>query len=190
METGIRRAAEVFLPFFITVIVFSASSCDKKIDIIRKSDIESLPTQTVKDFTTTYTDSAAKQLVMSSKLMERYTNRKDPYWEFRSGIKVVFYDGKKDPVGTITSKYARYEENKKLWELKDSVIAVNEKKEIMETELLYWSQEKNLVYTDRFVRMTTEDQIVLGTGFESDPKLNAPHIRNVSATFYIKEENK
>lgn len=190
MQAGIRRTFGQFRPLFITLIILSASSCDKKIDIIRKSDIESLPTQTVKDFTTTYTDSAKKQLVMSSSLMERYTNRKDPYWEFRSGIKVVFYDGRKEPVGTITSKYARYEENKKLWELKDSVIAVNEKKEIMETELLYWSQEKDLVYTDRFVRMTTEDQIVLGTGFESDPKLNSPHIRNVSATFYIKEAKK
>jgi LPS export ABC transporter protein LptC len=190
MEAGIRITMGKFWPLLFTVIILSASSCDKKIDIIRKSDIESLPTQTVKDFTTTYTDSATKQLVMSSKLMERYTNRKDPYWEFRSGLKVVFYDGQKDPVGTITSRYARYDENKKLWELKDSVIAVNEKKEIMETELLYWSQEKDLVYTDRFVKMTTEDQIVLGTGFESDPKLNNPKIRNVSATFYINEEKK
>jgi LPS export ABC transporter protein LptC len=190
MEAGIRRTAGKLSPLLIAVILLTVSSCDKKIDIIRKSDIESLPTQTVKDFTTTYSDSAKKQLVMSSKLMERYTNRKDPYWEFRSGLKVVFYDGRKDPVGTITSKYARYDENKKLWELKDSVIAVNEKKEIMETELLYWSQEKELVYTDRFVKMTTEDQIVMGTGFESDPKLNHPHVRNVSATFYVQDVKK
>jgi LPS export ABC transporter protein LptC len=188
MKAGSRIQSGTQWFFLITVVIFTAASCDKKIDTIRKSDIESLPSQTVKDFTTTYTDSATKQLVMSSALMERYINRKDPYWEFRLGIKVVFYDGKKDPVGTLTSKYARYDENRKRWELKDSVIAVNEKNEIMETELLYWDQEKNLVFTDRFVRMTTEDQIVLGTGFESDPKLTDPHIRNVSATFYIKDE--
>jgi LPS export ABC transporter protein LptC len=190
MEAGTRCYKEIFWPLSLLLIILSVTSCDKKIDTIRKSDIESLPTQTVKEFITTFTDSAAKQLVMSSPMMERYTNRKDPYWEFRFGIKVVFYDGKKDPVGMITSKYARYDENKKLWELKDSVNAVNEKNEIMETELLYWSQEKDLVYTDRFVRMTTEDQIVLGTGFESDPRLTDPHIRNVSATFYINDEQK
>jgi len=188
MNTGMKRPLLIFWPLILTAILLTASSCDKKIDIIRKSAIESLPTQTVKDFITTYTDSATKQLVMSSPLMERYTNRKEPYWEFRTGIRVVFYDGKKEPVGTLTSKYARYAEDRKLWELKDSVIAVNEKNEIMETELLYWDQGKELVYTDRFVRMTSEDQIVMGTGFQSDPRFMDWHIRNVSASFYIKEE--
>jgi LPS export ABC transporter protein LptC len=190
MEAGFRIPGGKFWPLLMLVIILLAASCEKKIGIIRKSDIESLPTQTVKDFTTTYTDSATKQLVMSSPLMERYSNRKDPYWEFKSGIKVVFYDGKKDPVGTLTSKYAKYAEDKKLWELKDSVIAVNEKNEVMETELLYWDQSKELVYTDRFVRMTSEDQIVMGTGFQSDPRFMNWHIRNVSASFYIQEEKR
>jgi len=190
MVTRFRYQAGKFRTLLFAALILLALSCEKKIGIIRKSDIESLPTQTVKDFTTTYTDSATKQLVMSAPLMERYTNRKDPYWEFRSGIKVIFYDGKKDPVGTLASKYARYAEDKKLWELKDSVIAVNEKNEVMETELLYWDQQKEIVYTDRFVRMTSEDQIVMGTGFQSDPRFMDWHIRNVSASFYIKNEKK
>jgi hypothetical protein len=65
---------------------------------------------------------------------------------------------------------------------------VNEKNEVMETELLYWDQGKDLVYTDRFVKLTSEDQIVMGTGFQSDSRLNDPRIRNVSASFYIKDE--
>jgi LPS export ABC transporter protein LptC len=189
MRTGFMRYNELLWSLILVFILFSLSSCDKKIDRIRKSDIESLPTQTVKEFTTTYTDSATRQIVMSAPLLERYMNTSDPYTEFRFGLKVIFYDGKKDPVGTLTAKYARYLENKRLWELKDSVRVINEKNELMETELLYWDQQKDLVYTDRFVRMTTEDQIVLGTGFESDPRLNNPHIRNVSATFYIKDEH-
>jgi LPS export ABC transporter protein LptC len=188
MEAGLRKVKGIFWQLLLPAIIILAASCDKKIDTIRKSDIESLPTLTVREFTTTVTDSATRQMVMSSPLMERYTNRKDPYSEFRFGIKVVFYDGRKDPVGTLTSKYARYAEDKKLWELKDSVIAVNEKNEVMETELLYWDQNKELVYTDRFVRMTSEDQIVMGTGFQSDPRFIDWHIRNVSASFYIKDE--
>jgi LPS export ABC transporter protein LptC len=190
MKTGSGSQGEILFFILIAAILLTVSSCDKKLETIRKSDIESLPSQTVKEFTTTYTDSATKQLVMSSPLMERYTNRKEPYLEFRLGVKVVFYDGKKDPVGTLTSKYARYDENKKLWELKDSVIAVNERNEVMETELLYWDQDKELVYTDRFVRMTSEDQIVMGTGFQSDPRFMEWHIRNVSASFYINDVNK
>jgi hypothetical protein len=72
--------------------------------------------------------------------------------------------------------------------MKDSVIAINEKNEILETELLYWDQDKGSVYTDRFVRITSEDQIVMGTGFESDQRFVNWKIRNVSASFYLKDE--
>jgi hypothetical protein len=68
------------------------------------------------------------------------------------------------------------------------VVVVNEKNEILETELLYWDQEKDIVYTDRFVKITSEDQIVMGTGLESNPRFTKWKIRNVSATIYIKDE--
>jgi LPS export ABC transporter protein LptC len=167
---------------------FLLVSCNRKIEKIKKSDIELLPSQIVKDFVTTYTDSAKKQLVMYSPLLEHYSSHNPEYSEFRFGIRVVFYDGHTDPVGSLSSKYARYEDGRKLWELKDSVVAINEKKERLETELLYWDQDKNIVYTDRFVKITSEDQIIMGTGLESDPRFIKWRIRNVSAQFYINDE--
>lgn len=172
---------------FLFLVIFILS-CENKLETVRKSDIESLPSLTVKDFETIYSDSALIQLVMTAPIMERYADRKSPYAEFRKGFKVFFHDGHPEPVASITSKYARYNEERKLWELKDSVTAVNEKKEIMETELLYWDQEKDLVYTDRFVRITGEEQIVMGTGLESNPRFTRWKIRNVSATIYLKNE--
>jgi LPS export ABC transporter protein LptC len=163
-------------------------SCTRKIEKVRKSDIEFLPSQIVRDFVTTYTDSAKKQLEMSAPLLEHYSSHLPEYSEFRFGVRVVFYDGRPDPVGSLTAKYARFEDARKLWELKDSVIAINEKNERLETELLYWDQDKNIVYTDRFVKITSEDQIIMGTGLESDPRFTKWRIRNVSAQFFIKDE--
>jgi LPS export ABC transporter protein LptC len=169
-------------------VSFIFLTCTRKIDIIKKSDIDSLPTLTEKGIETVYTDSARIQLAMSSPIIERYTNKKPPYSEFRRGIKVLFHDGHKDPVARLTAKYAKLNEDTKIWELRDSVIAVNEKNEILETELLYWDQEKELVYTDRFVKITSEDQIVMGTGLQSNPRFTSWFIRNVSATIYLKDE--
>jgi LPS export ABC transporter protein LptC len=154
-------------------------------DVIKKSDILSLPALTVKYFETVYTDSAKLKLVLSASLMERYTNSKQPYSEFRNGIKVLFYDGNKEPVASFTSKYARLSEDTSIWELKDSVVAVNEKNERLETELLFWDQKKELVHTDRAVRITSEDEIVLGIGLESNPRFTNWWIKNVSATISI-----
>ena len=85
-------------------------------------------------------------------------------------------------------KICKIHDNKNLWELQDSVVAINEAGEKLETELLFWDQKKELIYTDRFVKITTEDQIVQGYGLESDPRLSRRRIKNLSATIYINEE--
>lgn len=163
-------------------------SCEKKAGNYPKIDIMSLPSLTRKDFRSVYTDSGKIQLVLTAPLMESYEKTETPYTEFKSGINVQFHDGHQDPVASVTAKYAKYIDSKNLWELQDSVVAVNEAGEKLETELLYWDQKKALIYTDRFVKITTEDQIVQGYGLESDPRLSRRRIKNLSATIYINEK--
>jgi hypothetical protein len=103
-------------------------------------------------------------------------------------LQSAVHDGHLEPVASVTAKYAKYTDNKNLWELQDSVIAINENGEKLETELLFWDQKKDLIYTDRFVKITTEDQIIQGYGLESDPRLSKRRIKNLSATIYINEE--
>jgi LPS export ABC transporter protein LptC len=163
-------------------------SCEKKIGTIEKSDILNLPAITGRDINTVFTDSGLVQLIVSAPLIEKYENGDDPHSEFREGLKAVFYDGKPEPTAYVSSKYARYIDKKKLWELKDSVVAVNEQNYKLETELLFWDQEKDLIYTDRFVKITSEDEIVMGTGFESDARMTVRKIKKVTATIYLTEE--
>ena len=141
-------------------------SCENKIDFIPKSD----------------------QLIMSFPILEQYDNKKDPYTEFRSGIKVIFYDGKKEPVASVTSKYAKYTKTSNMWELKDSVVVINDNKDKLETELLYWNQQKDLIYTDRFVKISNPDQVTQAFGFESDSRLRNQKLKKVNAIIYLKDE--
>jgi LPS export ABC transporter protein LptC len=180
-----KTYSRVLVIFLLSPLVWS---CENKIDFIPKSDLLTLPSLTVKDFQTVYTDSGRLELVMSAPLMEQYNNAESPYYEFRSGIKVIFYDGRKDPAGSVTAKYAKYTKSNSLWELKDSVVVINEGNDKLETEVLYWDEPKELIYSDRFVKITNEDQIVMGTGFESDPRLNKRKIKKVNATIYLKDE--
>ncbi len=171
------------------VIILSALffACERKLDTIKNADVLLLPSVTAKNSTTVFTDSGKIQLNMSFEIMESYDNVEQPYSEFKSGISLSFYEGNDTPAGTVFSKYAKYIEKKKLWELKDSVVVVNESNEKLETEQLFWDQEKDLIYTDRFITITSEDQTVMGTGFESDHRLTRRKIRNVTATIYIRE---
>ncbi len=182
MKTLFYIAVSFFKISVGTILIFLSQACNRKLDLIKKSDILSLPSVSIKNDTTVSTDSAKIQLIFIAPLIEKYSNADPPYTEFRHGINVLFYDGNKQPVATLSSKYAKFTENKKLWELRDSVVGKNEKKEKLETELLFWDQNKDLVYTDRFVRITSEDRVVMGTGLVSDSRFTVWTIKNVSAT--------
>lgn len=173
---------------YLIVAALVVISCDNKSITFDNIDILTLPSHTGRDFTTVYTDSGKTQLVLTAPLMERYEKAENPFSEFKSGITVLFHDGHPEPVASVTAKYAKFLEDKDLWELQDSVVAINEANERLETELLFWDQKKSLIYTDRFVKITTEDQIVQGYGLESDPRLSKRRIKNLSATIYINEE--
>jgi len=178
-------------PFRITAIVavtILLLSCDNKIDVIPESDLLTLPSLTATNSQSVLTDSGKIQLVMSFPLIEQYNNTDSKYSEFRNGIHVFFHDGHKEPVGSASARYARYTQDDNTWELRDSVVVINEKNDMLETELLYWDQDKDLIYTDRFVKITGEDQIIHGFGFESDSHLKKQKIRKVQATIYFNDE--
>jgi LPS export ABC transporter protein LptC len=169
------------------IVILIVVSCENKIDLIPKSDLFTLPSVTVKDSQTITNDSGKLQLIMSFPILEQYDNIEDPYTEFRSGINVIFYDGKKEPVASVTSKYAKYTKTNNLWELKDSVVVINDNKDMLETELLFWNQQKDLIYTDRFVKISNPDQVTQAFGFESDSRLRNQKLKKVSAIIYLKE---
>ena len=178
------------LPSLIAALAFYliSTACERKNDNVPVADILNMPSVTVKNDTTVYADSGKVELIMTFPLMEQYDNNGQPYYEFNKGLFVKVFDGKPEPTGSVFSKYAKYTRPDNVWELKDSVVVVNEKNDKLETEVLYWDQKKDLIYSDRFVRFTSEDQIVMGTGFESDPHLRKRKIKKVSATIYLKDE--
>lgn len=188
-ERVVRQNLGILVSLILAgVLIFS--SCRKRTGFVIRDDIHSLPSATAKDLETVFTDSGKLQLILKAPLLEQYNNADIPYTEFKSGINVVFYEGSQKPTATVTARYAKYTEPRALWELRDSVVAINAENNMVETELLYWDQEKNLFYTDRFVKITDEDQVTMGTGFEYDPRKETRKIKNVTATFYVSNEQK
>jgi LPS export ABC transporter protein LptC len=183
LSSKFRINSAISALIFLSMIMIS---CENKIPVIPKSDLLTLPSLTGRNIKTVFTDSGRVQIIMISPLIEKYDKADPPYIEFRSGIRVVLFNNQKDSV-TVVSKYAKCTNNN-LWELRDSVVVINESNEKLETELLFWNQEKDRIYTDRFVKMTSEDQISVGIGFESDSHLNKRRIFKVKAIIYPKDE--
>ena len=174
--------------FLLTfVLIFTVLSCKMGDNNVWELDISSMPSLTIKYDTTVYFDSGRVVLRMTFPIMEKYDNAGHPYYEFRKGLYVDFFDRNRNPSGSISSKYAIYREYINLWELRDSVVVINQDGEKLETDNLFWDEAQDLIYTDRFVKLTSADQIMMGTGFQSDSQLRKRRIWRVSATIYLDE---
>ena len=67
------------------------------------------------------------------------------------------------------------------------MVIINETNDRLETDQPFWDQEKDLIYTDRLVKITNEDQTVIGMDLNPTRGSKTKN-KNVSATIYLKEE--
>ena len=74
-------------------------------------------------------------------------------------------------------------------ELRNEVVVINAEGKKLETDLMYWDMKKEIVYSDRYSRLTSGDQIIEGNkGFKSDQSLKNPVFNKITGVVEI--ENK
>jgi hypothetical protein len=98
---------------------------------------------------------------------------RDPYREFRKGIKIVTYqdDSLTTVNATIESNYAIYYENRKLWEAKGNVRIVKHDGTKVFTQQLFWNSITKRVYSNVDTKIVTDNDTHFTEGFESDEEL-------------------
>lgn len=88
---------------------------------------------------------------------------------------------------SIKSDTAYYYNKEGLWKLIGHVDIKNQKGEKFNTELLYWDQNKQRVYSDEFIRIEQPDRIITGHGFESNQQMTVYTIHKPEGIFYVDE---
>ena len=122
-----------------------------------------------------YSDSAKIKYKVITPEYLKMTRGSEKYEEFPIGIYVISYDNNGGMMGSIKSKYAKKLEDEMLWEARNEVVIVNAEGKKLETELLFWDMKKEIIYSDRYVKLTSDGQIIEGNdGFKSDQNLNNP----------------
>ena len=104
---------------------------------------------------------------------------------FSKGIKVFVYNNDFDTVATISSDFAIQNKNENLVEVKKNVILTNSKNEQLSTEKLFWDRETKTIYTDDFVTINTENEIIMGYGFVTDQSFSTYSLSNITGTIYL-----
>lgn len=167
--------------------LFACENDIEKVNIIAKK--EKLPSLSAYDISVLYTDSTHILFNLKADEIHKYPHKKKPYTEFPLGIKVVYFTEYPDTNSMISSNYAiRYDEEM-MWEATGNVVAKNTKGEVLNTEYMIWDEKKEIIYSDKYVKVITQEDVIEGYGFEADQSFSSWKINKVTGFINIEDAN-
>ena len=179
----------LILLLFIFPVFFV--SCENDIEKIKSYTDEGLhPTVYGKNYEIFRSDSGILQIRIKAQKILHFGDIDEPYIEFPEGILVYFYDSDQEIESKIRANYAIYYELQKLWMAKNNVEATNIKNdEQLNTEELFWDEGNNLIYSDKFTKITNVEGTFFGNnGFESNQNFSKWKLKGTKGTINIKDE--
>jgi LPS export ABC transporter protein LptC len=172
---------------FVLLLAASLTSCVNDPAVVNSfSKNAKIPLQTVNNVDLLYSDSAKLKVHMTAPVMEEFGGV-NPYEEFAQGVKVEFYNDSQTVNSYLTANYAINKKREQIMEAKNDVVVVNIKGEKLNTEHLVWNGKTRRIHTEAGVKITTKDQVIIGTGLDSDERFEEYEIKNITGTFLLKD---
>ena len=173
--------------FFCLAIFFSSCENDiEKINLVSK--VDDTPVERAENIDVLYSDSGFVKMKLSGPVLERYPNASDPYILFPKGMKTLFYDRALTITSRLSAEYGIRYENSQRMEARKNVEVINEKGDKLNTEHLTYDQADGKVHSDEFVKITTADEIIYGTGLEANEDFSRYRIFNIKGIINLKEK--
>ena len=153
------------------LILLACENDIEKINTIISS--QTLPELTGKNYEIIQSDSAQVKLRLLAPEIRKYSSSEKPYLEFPQGMTAYYYDDSLEIESIIRANYAIYYEEENLWEAKNNVVARNLKNgNQLNTEQLFWDQNKRTFYSNSYSRIVNEDGTFYGEkGFQANQDL-------------------
>lgn len=175
-----------FLAAVMFVLFPACSGKDKKLtEAISKND--TLPSMKSLGVTTLISDSGITRYKIVTEEWLIYDKKNPPYWAFEKGVYLEKFDTLFRIDASIKADTAYYHEKKKLWELKGHVQILSQRGDKFQTDLLFWDEKKEKVYSDKFIQIEQEDKVIKGYGFESNQDLTEYEIKNTTGVFTVED---
>jgi lipopolysaccharide export system protein LptC len=113
----------------------------------------------------------------------------EPKTEFPQGLVATFYNKSMEVESTLVAGYAIYHTQRKLFEAsKDVVIKNFTQEQELHTDMLWWDENSERIWSDRAVTIITSSGTTYGdSGFESDQSFSKYDIYRSHGKMNVKE---
>lgn len=153
-------------------------SCENDLAVIDSLNVdENSPVESSYNVNLEYNDSGKVVMVLKSPEINRFVTS-DEFLEMPQGMEMEFYDSLGNIKSTIIANYSINYIKKKIMKAENNVIATNSKGQKLLTEELIWDQNTHKIYTDKKVKVISDDKILFGDGLTSDEQFEDWEISN------------
>lgn len=183
------KTQNITAAFFAAVmfVIFPACSGNNKNLAEAIAENDTVPSMKSLGVTTLISDSGITRYKIVAEEWIIHDKKKIPYWAFEKGVYLEKFDTLFHIDASIKADTAYYYEKKKLWELKGNVQILSQRGDKFQTELLFWDEKKEKVYSDKYIQIEQEDKIIRGYGFESNQDLTEYEIKNSTGIFTVED---
>jgi LPS export ABC transporter protein LptC len=167
------------------------AGCENDIERINMlTDDTEVPTVQGQNIEVIYSDSAKVKVQILAPIYKQYPHAKRPYMEFEKGMEVYFYDDSAKIESEIRADYTIYYMEEGLWHATGNVVAQRfDNGDALFTDDLYWDQNEELIYSDTYTRVHSEENTLYGrNGFRSNQDLTNWQLIGSSGTINVQDE--
>lgn len=167
-------------------ILACSSTPEAEVSKVAKA-VKDLPVEVGSNVTINYTDSGYLKAKVFAPLLERWATETKMETEMQKGITAYFYNQEGKVSSYIKSKYAIRDEKTMTMTARKDVYVVNNQGDTLRTEELIWDERTNRIYSDKSVRITTPDKIIMGTGLESNTEFTKFKVLNITGIISLNQ---
>lgn len=188
---NIRNYISITVAVWATVMFLFFPSCggkEKKLaEAINEND--SLPDMYSTGIISYVSDSGMIRYKIVTDEWLVFSKKNPPYWAFEKGLYLEKFDTLFRVDASIKADTAYYHEKKEIWELRGNVHIQNQLGDKFDTELLFWDQAKERIYSDKYIKIEQEDKILTGYGFDSNQEMTEYEIFTPTGIFTVEDSS-
>ena len=186
-KCAIKLSAFLFAIIFFACIYGCGGNDLSKINAI-SAKVAAKPVESSRGVTIIYSDSARVKAILTSPHVLQYQTEK-PYQELPEGLHIDFYNHEGQIANSLDAGYGiRYESEHKVM-VENNVRVINSKGEKLNTEQLYWDENKKIIYTDKYVKYQKSDGIYEGDGMDADENFTNVHWHKFRGIIRMKNDS-
>lgn len=169
--------------FFAVLTILSLASCQKQ--EVKEPLEYTGPLREMENIEMFYTEEDKVKVKMIAELVFEFKNGDR---EFPKGVYLEFYDEFGRLESTLTANHAYFFKEKNQWRGRGKVEVKNmAKHEQLNTEELFWEPQKKKIFTDKFVTIKQQGDVIYGEGLDAMQDLSDYTILHPSADLEIDE---